>query len=134
MEKKQSDLANLQGKTQWMSANVADRVQLLGELYWAVPQPKSEEEKRFQHHELPLLESSTAALATEVSLLRSMAAKIRERGVTTGAAIKAKDGLRASDLRHLREKLEEHQDRICGLGVRLREVERELRIELNDLL
>jgi hypothetical protein len=126
VEKRQSDLENLQGKTQWMSANVADRVQLLGELYWAVPQPKSEEEKRFQHHELPMLESSTAALATEVSLLRSMATKIKERGATTGTAVNARDGVRASDLRHLREKLEEHQESICGLGLRLREVEKAL--------
>jgi len=111
VEKRQSELENLQEKTQWMSANVAERVQLLGELYWAVPQPKSEEEKRFQHHELPMLESSTAALATEVSLLRSMAAKTKERGTTTVAVVKAKDRLRASDLRHLRETLEEHQDR-----------------------
>lgn len=126
VEKKQSDLKYLQGKTQWMSANVADRVQLLGELYWAVPQPKTEEERRFQHHELPMLESSTAALATEVGLLRSMAAQIKEHGASTGAAVKVKEGLRASDLRYLREKLEDHQVKIRGLGLRLREVEKAL--------
>lgn len=128
VEKKQSDLKYLEEKTQWMANNVADRVQLLRELYWAVPKPRSEEEKRFQHVELPLLESSTAALETEVNLLRSMAAKLKQecvgrngRGQAGGQEAAT---VRMADLRHVREKLEDHQDAIQRVGGRLQAIER----------
>jgi len=104
-----------------MAGNVADRVQLLGELYWAAPKPKSDEEKRFQHIELPLLESSTAVLETEVNLLRSMASRlsgsVRGGAQAGGSAAAARMGTRMGDLRHIREKLEDHQEAIrreCG--------------------
>ena len=136
VEKRQADLKYLEDKTRWMSANVADRVQLLGELYWAMPQPQGDEEKRFQHQELPMLESSTAALATEVGLLRSMAAKIKQdatkHSATTvpvdrgSASYKVHGGMRMGDLRQLREKLEDHQDAIRREVFRLGEVERAL--------
>ena len=122
VDKKQSELKYLEEKTKWMAGNVADRVQLLGELYWAAPKPKSDEEKRFQHIELPLLESSTAVLETEVNLLRSMASRLSgsvRGGAQAGgsAAAAARMGTRMGDLRHIREKLEDHQEAIrreCG--------------------
>lgn len=101
-----------------------------------MPQPQGDEEKRFQHQELPMLESSTAALATEVGLLRSMAAKIKQdatkNSATTvpvdrgSASFKVDSGMRMGDLRQLREKLEDHQDAIRREVFRLGEVERAL--------
>jgi len=132
VEKKQSELKYLEEKTKWMAGNVADRVQLLGELYWAAPKPKSDEEKRFQHIELPLLESSTAVLETEVNLLRSMASRLSgsvRGGAQAGGhgSAAARMGTRMGDLRHIREKLEDHQEAIrreCG---RLQVIEKSIR-------
>jgi hypothetical protein len=135
VERKQNDLKFLQDKIQWMAANVSERVQLLSELYWAMPRAKSEEEKRFQRDELPMLESSAAALETEVSMLRAMAARIKESNFTAKGAIQKSNGggkshihpVQVGDLRRMREMLEDHQEAIRREGNRLLEVEKTLR-------
>ena len=95
---------------------------LLAELHWAVPQPASEADKHYLHHELPMLESDTAPLAQEVAMLRSQAQAVKQSGKVQqshGTATKAPP----SDLRRIREMLSEHDTIIRDLCRKLRAIE-----------
>ncbi|KAI8107055.1 hypothetical protein M9434_001701 [Picochlorum sp. BPE23] len=122
IEKKQKTLRYRQDKVQFMASNINDRVKLLAELHWAVPQPASEAEKHFQHHELPMLESNTASLAQEVAMLRSQAQAVKQSGKVQqshGSASKASP----SDLRRIREMLSEHDTIIRDMCRKVRAIE-----------
>ena len=127
---KQVTIRRRQEKAMWMSENIGDRVKLLAELHWAVPRQATEAEKQFQHTELPLLESSTAALGHEVGMLRAQAAAIKSTlllespGKTRSAG--HTEHVPPHILRNMRETLSEHDVLLRDASLKLKRIEQSL--------
>lgn len=122
-KKKQDSLKLRHDKAQWMNSNIEDRVKLLAELHWAAPRPQSEAEKQFQHHELPLLESSAAALAQEVEMIQSQATAIKNAKRLSKVEESEQTNIQPHALRRLREILSEHDSLIRESSMKLHQID-----------
>jgi nuclear pore complex protein Nup88 len=127
---KQAKIRRRQEKAIWMSENIGDRVKLLAELHWAVPRHATEAEKQFQHIELPMLESSTAALGQEVGMLRAQAAAIKSSSLVESPGKTRSAGHAAHIpphiLRNMRETLSQHDVLLRDATLKLKSIEQSL--------
>ena len=127
VHKKQESLKHRQDKVQWMNSNIEDRVKLLVELHWAAPRPQSEAEKSFQHHELPRLESSVAALAQDIGMIQAQATAIKNAKMLYKEQEPKKYNIQPHALRRVRESIEQHDSLIRESSMKIHQIDRFLR-------
>ena len=123
VQKKQEELKFRYDKAKWMNSNIEDRVKLLAELHWAAPRPQSVAERNFQHQELPLLESSVAALAQEVDMIQSQATAIQNAKMPPKEREPEKYTIPPHALRRVREIVSEHDSLIRESSIKLHHIE-----------
>lgn len=109
--------------------NVSRRAQLLAELYWALPRPRSAAETAFQKEELPSLEDVAAKLEREISSLSARAAvllnnipKDQQSSVGSGTWSTPTSSLTPQQLGRWREVMLEHDRAIREVKNKLQEV------------
>lgn len=123
VQKKQDELKFRYDKAKWMNSNIEDRVKLLAELHWAAPRPQSDAERNFQHQELPLLESSVAALAQEVDMVQSQVISIKNSKMPPKEREPEKYTIPPHALRRVREIVSEHDSLIRESSIKLHHIE-----------
>lgn len=116
-------------RRQWVMKNVSRRAQLLAELYWALPRPRSAAETAFQKEELPSLEDVAAKLEREISSLSARAAvllnnipKDQQSSVGSGTWSTPTSSLTPQQLGRWREVMLEHDRAIREVKNKLQEV------------